>query len=216
VADYQSAGVQLLKHEGGYQDNPADPGNYDIQGNLIGTNYGITPRTYKLYYGYWPTKSAMQNLTYNDAYDIYRNLYWDKNQLYFIPDQAAANQILDTLVLHGRGARLIQYAINDLNYPVAINNFYNKATAQAVVDLTNTPGDAQRFNDTLVNVRIAYVTDLATNDPSLNQFLDGWKKRIYNFYSGTKPIKLIVVGVLLSASLLMAFPQVRQFLRLPF
>lgn len=216
MADYQSAGVQLLKHEGGYQDNPADPGNYDVQGNLIGTNFGITPGTYKRYYGSYPSKTDMKNLTYNEAYDIYRGLYWDKNQLYFIQDQAAANQVLDTLVLHGRGARLIQVAINDLNYPVAINNFYNNETAQAVIDLTKTPGDAQRFNDTLVNVRIAYVTDLAAMDPSLNQFLDGWKSRIYNFYSGTKPIKLIVVGVLLSASLLIAFPQVRQFLRLPF
>lgn len=216
MAEAQSAITQLLKHEGGYQDNPVDPGNYDLYGNLIGTNYGITPGTYRLYYGYYPTWMEMTTMTYETAYDIYRALYWDKYQLYNIPDQAVSNQVLDTLVLHGRGAKLIQVTANELGYPLAINNIYSTSTAQAVIDLSDGPVKAKRFNDALVQVRIAYVTGLVDNDPSLYPFLAGWKKRIYNFWSGTKTIKIGVVVVLLSATVLAAFPQVRSFLRLPF
>ncbi len=212
MAEFNSAVVDLLKKEGGYQNAPEDPGNYDPYGNLIGTNYGITPRTYYNYYGRYPSVRDIQILPYIEAMAIYKKLYWDRNQLSTIPDQAVANQILDTLVLHGQGASLIQQAANNMNYPLPIDNVYGSRTRTAVVTLSSDPKLANRFNDALVNVRLAYVGGLVDQDPSLLKFLSGWRKRILEFYSGTKPIKIVIVVALLGIGIAASIPEVRSFL----
>ncbi len=216
MADFASAISTLLRHEGGYQDNPDDIGNYDTMGNLIGTNMGITPKTYYRYFGRWPSSVTMKTLPAIDAIAIYRFLYWDKYRLYHIADQAVADHILDTLVLHGRGAELIQTAVNEMNYPLPIDNIYGNNTNNAVIDLSSNPRSAVKFNDKLVDVRIGYVEGLAASNAAFYQFLPGWKKRIKEFWSGTKKTKIILVASLVGVGLLTFFPEVRRFLRLPF
>lgn len=213
MAEFNSAVVDLLKNEGGYQDFPEDPGNYDPSGNLIGTNFGITPRTYNRYYGRYPTVRQMKALPYIEAMDIYKRLYWDRNDLSTIPDQAVANQILDTLVLHGQGAGLIQSTANEMNYPLPIDNIYGRNTKKAVNILAGDPIIAKRFNNTLVSVRLAYVQGLVNRDPTLSRFLSGWRKRITDFHSITKPIKIAVVVGLLALAIVVTIPEVRASLR---
>lgn len=197
MAVANSAIVELLSHEGGYQANPADPGNYDPYGNLIGTNWGITPGVYYDYFGSYPNAAGMRLLPYNSAYAIYQYMYWDRYNLGSIPDQAVANHILDTLVLHGRGARLIQETINDLGYPLPLDNVYGSNTQQAVFVLTSTSDTAKIFNNALADTRIDYVTGLTEQDPTLLQFLPGWKKRILDFASGSKALKITAVFLFL-------------------
>ena len=216
MADFNVAIATLLKHEGGFQDNPADVGNYDFMGNLIGTHWGITPKTYYAYFEKWPSSTTMKTLPAIDAMSIYRALYWDKYRLATIPDQAVADHILDTLVLHGRGAELIQIAVNEMNYPIPIDNIYGSITGGAVNDLSSNPQSATKFNDKLVDVRMGYVEGLAQNNATLYQFLPGWKKRIREFWSGAKPIKILAIASLIGVALLATFPEVRRFLRLPF
>lgn len=216
MADFNNAVATLLKHEGGFQDNPSDIGNYDNMGNLIGTNFGITPKTYYSFYRRWPTRNDMKAMFALDAMQIYRVLYWDKYRLSSIPDQAVSDQILDTLVLHGRGAELIQLTANEMNYKIPINNIYDSVTGATVNDLSSNPRTATKFNDALVNTRINYVTGLAENNPEWYQFLPGWKKRIMNFWSGTKPLKIAGVAILVGVGLLATFPELRRFLRIPF
>lgn len=200
MADFNEAIVLLLKHEGGYQADPNDPGNYDPSGNLIGTNFGITPKTYDRYYGSYPTATQIKALSYIAAMDVYKALYWDYYNLGSIPSQAVANQVLDTLVLHGRGARLIQNTANELGYSLDPDNVYGSRTRNAVIDLSSTPENATVFNDTLVNTRINYVTWLTEQDPALLGFLPGWKKRIYDFYSGVTPMKIGVTFLILATA----------------
>lgn len=197
MAEANSAIVELLKNEGGYNDNVADPGNYDPYGNFVGTMWGITPRTYNAYYGSYPNAAGMRLLPYNNAMQIYQSLYWDHYNLGALTDQAVANHVLDTLVLHGQGARLIQETINELGYPIAIDNIYGSRTNNAVISLTSDPSTAKIFNDALVNKRLGYVTGLTQQDPTLLVFLPGWKKRISSFYSGYKAFKIGAVILLL-------------------
>lgn len=60
----------VLKHEGGYSDNPADPGG--------ATNLGITIATLRDYRGHAVSKADVKTLTVAEAGAIYRKNYWDK------------------------------------------------------------------------------------------------------------------------------------------
>lgn len=59
----------ILKHEGGYVNNPNDPGGE--------TNFGIAKRFYP--------QLNIKTLTKEDAIEIYRKDYWDKCSIELLP-----------------------------------------------------------------------------------------------------------------------------------
>ena len=83
--DHQNAGKFdacipfIFKAEGGFADNPADPGG--------ATNYGITLATLRAYEGN-PNLTAqdVKNLTPATATEIYRSNYWNRMQCGSLPD----------------------------------------------------------------------------------------------------------------------------------
>jgi lysozyme family protein len=84
----------ILRREGGYVNNPADPGGE--------TNYGITWPTLKLASaaGVVPRDTVVARLTREQAISIYRWGYWSRIWGDEIPE-AIALCMLDTAVLHG-------------------------------------------------------------------------------------------------------------------
>lgn len=71
-ARFEACLAQVLALEGGYADNPADPGG--------ATNFGITRRTLAAWRHVVPwtalDKAAVRDLTRAEAADIYRAMYW--------------------------------------------------------------------------------------------------------------------------------------------
>mgnify|MGYP001273216790 FL=1 len=65
-ANYDKCLETILHHEGGYVNNPKDPGGE--------TNLGVTKRVYEEFGG---TKD-MKDLTVEDVAPIYKKGYWDK------------------------------------------------------------------------------------------------------------------------------------------
>lgn len=67
--------AEVLRHEGGYADHPADPGG--------ATNMGITHKTLADWRGVSPwwdlPKSAVKALEREEAASIYRKLYWERS-----------------------------------------------------------------------------------------------------------------------------------------
>ena len=62
---------EVLRHEGGYVDHPADPGG--------ATNLGITLNTYRSYRNNpHLTADDLRNISMDEVYDIYKTRYWDK------------------------------------------------------------------------------------------------------------------------------------------
>ena len=59
----------LLKHEGGYVNNPADPGGM--------TNLGVTAAVWALWVGHSVNEKQMRALTINDVAPLYKRKYWD-------------------------------------------------------------------------------------------------------------------------------------------
>jgi len=75
--------ARVLKAEGGYQNYPDDPANANI-----GTNWGITPRTYQKYTGTLPTHQTMKALTRAAAANIYAKI-WQDAGMNLVPSAAA-------------------------------------------------------------------------------------------------------------------------------
>lgn len=61
--------VELLKHEGGYSDHPADPGGR--------TNLGVTQRAYEDWVAHPVSERIMRNLTIPSVRALYKARYWD-------------------------------------------------------------------------------------------------------------------------------------------
>jgi lysozyme family protein len=59
----------ILANEGGFCDQPADPGG--------ATNFGITKRTLEAFVGHGVSVDDVRNLSSNTAIEIYRSNYWN-------------------------------------------------------------------------------------------------------------------------------------------
>ena len=92
---------RLIGHEGGYVNDPRDPGGE--------TNWGITKRTAQAN-GY---QGSMRATTREQAYKIYYSAFWLRYQCDKMPD-AVAFQFFDAAVNHGLGnaSRMLQRAVN--------------------------------------------------------------------------------------------------------
>jgi lysozyme family protein len=68
--NYDVALKEVLKSEGGYSNNPHDPGGP--------TKYGITIYDYRAYINKNGNANDVKNLTLDQAATIYKTKYWDK------------------------------------------------------------------------------------------------------------------------------------------
>lgn len=110
MADFNKT-IKLLKEiEGKYTKHKADKGNYNSQGALVGTNYGIAAPTYEKIIGRPPTEEDMKNLTYEEAKNIYKQDYWDVIRGDEIKDQSVANIFFDGVVNQGKSVKWMQEA----------------------------------------------------------------------------------------------------------
>lgn len=70
---------KLVVHEGGFTDDPRDPGNKrgDGHGNQGSTNHGVTAKAWADYTGKPAPIELMKALTIEDVKQMYRDMYWD-------------------------------------------------------------------------------------------------------------------------------------------
>ena len=67
--NFEKCLAEVLKHEGGYVDHPADPGG--------ATNRGVTKRVWEEWVGHEVTKDDIKALTVEDVTPLYRKRFWD-------------------------------------------------------------------------------------------------------------------------------------------
>jgi hypothetical protein len=75
----------VFEKEGGYTNNPKDKGNYTKSGKLVGTNKGISAKTYEAVFGKEPTVEDMKNITQEQASKIYRDEYYKRYKINELP-----------------------------------------------------------------------------------------------------------------------------------
>lgn len=153
----------VLKHEGGYAFNPADPGGE--------TNFGISKAQYP--------DLNIAGLSRDDAVQIYYKDYWLANRLDEITRQKIADAVLDAVVHHGQGPSIVQRAANRAGANLKVDNIIGSKTIAALNSVNETA-----FINAYVTERKAYMDSLIKKNPALAQFKNAWYNRVDFFLKG--------------------------------
>lgn len=166
---------RLLAFEGGFVDDPADPGG--------ATNKGITMRTFAscapTLLGIEPTLQALRALTDEQAGTIYKALYWDRTGGDWLQLQPLAEMVCDFYVNAGGNAvRTLQQVLNAAGAEpaLAVDGAFGSNTLRWLLSL-----DAVDVYRRLKQGRIDYYRELVARNPTLGKFLDGWLSRVNAF-----------------------------------
>lgn len=177
MSEFNEAINIVLKHEGGYANDPIDPGGE--------TNYGISKARYP--------DLDIASLSKAKAKELYFKDFWKKFRINEIQDQKTANLALDTVVHHGRGVKILQLGAKRSGKDIAIDNRIGPQTLNAINTLNPT-----LFINNAVKERIKYMEGLVINNPSLKKYLTGWKNRASFFLRRG----IGIIGLSLIASLM--------------
>ena len=143
----------VLEHEGGYVNDPDDPGGE--------TNFGIAKRSH-------PTVD-IKNLTKEKAKEIYKQKYWDKNNVKGLPEHLR-HIYFDMCVNMGkrRAGKIVQRAANNKGHDLLVDGFLGPITLGKIGNV-----ELNRVRA----YRIKYYADLVTKRSDLEKFYFGWFKR---------------------------------------
>jgi len=165
----------LLRFEGGFVDDPDDPGG--------ATNKGITMQTFsacaRRLLGMEPTLANLRALTDQQAGKIYKPLYWDKVRGDDIALQDLADIVFDFFVNAGANAtRLLQTVMNaaGASPSVTVDGAIGPITIRTLGGL-----DQRDVYRRYKQGRIQYYQNLAATNPQLEKFLKGWLNRVNSF-----------------------------------
>ena len=143
----------ILKHEGGYVNNPSDPGGE--------TKYGISKRAYP--------NLDIANLTVEQATEIYYNDYWSKMNLDLLSDDLLKLHLFDMGVNAG-----IKTAVILLQRILSV--------VQDGIIGPHTASLSNQFQGNLVQsyieARENYYNYIVQLHPNESVFLNGWLSRI--------------------------------------
>ncbi len=153
-ADFEAAMVQLFEDEGGYENDPDDPGGE--------TKYGIDKRSN-------PTVD-IANLTKDGAKAIYFREWWTPYAAMGLPPIVLA-KMFNMAVNVGRGQ-----ANKFLQRVLGVNDDGNVGPITlAAIKTIIPPGTVIR--DRLRMQQATFYADLAARKPVLRKFLRGWLRR---------------------------------------
>ncbi len=201
MANFELYFPTLLKHEGGFVNNPNDPGG--------ATNKGITLKTFRAMYKPTATVEDLKNISNVVVKSIYKKNYWNLLNLDLIKNQKLAETVFDMGVNAGvsRSAKMLQYVantilpqnksfvidgiigsksiekINAINGDVLYNQFNE---LRKTYYLFRTATKTEKTNDTVfINTQLK-----VSPNPSQVEFEKGWLKRVDSF----KPIQIAAVA----------------------
>lgn len=157
---FETALQFTLKWEGGFVDDPADPGGE--------TNYGITEKVARQH-GY---KGSMRALPIEVAEDIYRMDYWDAVKL----DDVAEDRPLFAIAIFDAAVNLGPLQARKLAQKSAgttADGIWGPLTRKAFRDRSDTV-----LVEMMCFYRRQYYKDLAGRKPAMQKFLKGWLRRV--------------------------------------
>ena len=145
---------KVLQHEGGYVNDPDDPGGE--------TKYGISKRAFP--------KVDIKNLTEDEAIEIYHDRYWVPSRVQNLPERLWATYF-DMAVNMGRSKAvwILQEACNHKNKDdIVVDGKIGRNTIKASKNL-----EAERLR----SFRVKYYANLVDRKPNLAKYYYGWYKR---------------------------------------
>ena len=153
MKDFNEIIEKVLEHEGGYVNDPKDLGGE--------TKYGITKRFYP--------DLNIKELTIEQAKEIYKSDYWDKNKVESLP-QNLWHIYFDMCVNMGKrtAVKVLQRAAVNKGKNIEVDGGLGPMTIKALsgVEL-----------DRVRAFRVKYYVDLITARPEQEKFYLGWFRR---------------------------------------
>ena len=153
----------VLKHEGGYVNDPQDPGGE--------TKYGISKRSYP--------HLDIRALTEDQAVAIYRKDWWERYGYDRIESVDVAAKVFDLAVNMGATAahRCLQRALHACGQRhVKVDGVIGPQTIGAA----NTVNPPEMLLAALRAEAAAHYRSLIDHNPSLERFRKGWENRAYS------------------------------------
>lgn len=156
-SNFDKAIAALLISEGGFVNNPKDPGGM--------TNLGVTKTVWEGWTGHDATEITMRNLSTSDVTPLYRKKYWDAVQGDNLP-AGLDYCVFDTAVNSGAGRsiKLLQRSIG-----VTEDGAIGPNTLSAIL-----VADVGALIDKYCAARQDFLQSLATFDT----FGKGWTRRV--------------------------------------
>jgi lysozyme family protein len=147
----------VLEDEGGYVNDPRDPGGR--------TNMGVTQRAWESYLNRSVTETEMRTLTPENVKPFYKAMYWDKlkgDQLPAGVDYAAYDLAVNSGV--SRAAKWLQEIAG-----VAVDGIIGPKSLEAIRAC-----DAEEVVDVICDMRLEFLQRLST----FGTFGKGWSRRV--------------------------------------
>ena len=159
MAKFETALPYVLRNEGGWSDDPNDPGGVTMRGITLGvaSAYGID------------TKEKLKSISTEMIGRIYRDGYW---RLDGVVDQNVATKLFDMSVNMGL-VTAVKLAQKELKM-VDIDGKCGPATIRAINSF-----DPEKFLTSLCLASMGHYIAISTKNPNLKKFLNGWTKRAY-------------------------------------
>ena len=155
--NWETAFEKVLAHEGGYVNDPRDPGGR--------TNLGVTQRAGEAYVDDCVSEDFMRKLTPNIVKPFYKAMYWDKikgDQLPSGVDYAAYDLAVNSGV--GRAAKYLQELVG-----VTADGSIGPASLAAIAKY-----DSRELLMLLCEKRLEFLQRL----PTYQTFGKGWSRRV--------------------------------------
>jgi lysozyme family protein len=174
MADFDKAIKVSLRFEGGYVNNPADPGgatNWGIS-TLIIKREGITAAELGI-----PdlTPESIKLMKVDAAIKIYKKLFWDKYKYSTINNQNVATKIQDIAINCGpsRAHMMAQAAVNKLGCGPLLTDGILGPKSMAAINKC----DSKKLVQAIADEQANYYKNLVIRKPNLGVFLSNWLRR---------------------------------------
>ena len=165
----------VLKHEGGYVDDPDDRGG--------ATNWGVTQAVYEDYVGYKCDKDEIKNMNQEVAEEIYFEKYWKPSKAQKLPEEIRQTYF-DMVVNHGQGGavKILQQACNNKRKPenyIAVDGGIGPNTINACKDLKLWEVQVERSG---FYWNLVFVGSFYGKRNNQAKFIRGWIRRCFNLH----------------------------------
>lgn len=168
--NFELALAHVLKAEGGYVSHPLDRGKE--------TNMGITRVTLEKFRGKLCIAEDVKALTYSEAGEIYRKLYWDANGLDAIKHPVVALVLFDQIVNRRASevVRGVQIALSNV-FP-GVDLYPDGILGPITADTINGLRAEKVLVTMVIDAQTAYV-GIVERNPKQAVFLKGWLARTW-------------------------------------
>jgi lysozyme family protein len=180
MANFAQAIPWVLQHEGGFVNNPNDPGG--------ATNYGISlyflenhPQIGDLNHDGAINIADIRSMTLTQAESIYQTQWWDFYHYGNVNNQQLATKVFDTSVNMGPSPahRFLQQAVNAVaNAGLTVDGQLGPMTFTAVNNLTDS--QVGLVVTQYCTAQWAYYQHLIAQNNALSEFANGWRNRAFS------------------------------------